>query len=63
MVVLEAMKMEHVISAPLAGTVQELHVSPGEQVDAGRPLALVEPAAAAGPEDEERDEERKASDA
>jgi Acetyl/propionyl-CoA carboxylase, alpha subunit len=58
-VVLEAMKMEHVIAAPLAGTVKELHAGPGEQVDAGAPLALVEPAATAGPQDEER----KAGDA
>ena len=43
-VVLEAMKMEHVIAAPLAGTVSALHVAAGQQVEAGALLALVDPA-------------------
>ncbi|MDQ0775418.1 propionyl-CoA carboxylase alpha chain [Streptomyces aurantiacus] len=38
---LEAMKMEHRISAPTAGTVSALHVSPGQQVDVGTLLAVV----------------------
>ncbi|MEV5407800.1 biotin carboxylase N-terminal domain-containing protein [Thermopolyspora sp. NPDC052614] len=45
-VVLEAMKMEHVIAAPMTGTVSAVHVTPGRQVEAGALLALVEPAKA-----------------
>jgi len=44
-VVLEAMKMEHVIAAPVTGIVAELHVAPGRQVEAGALLAVVDPAA------------------
>ena len=40
---LEAMKMQHQIDAPAAGTVIELPVQPGEQVDVGTVLAVVEP--------------------
>jgi biotin carboxyl carrier protein len=40
-VVLEAMKMEHTISAPLAGTVTALHVEAGDQVQRGDVLAEV----------------------
>jgi propionyl-CoA carboxylase alpha chain len=51
-VVLEAMKMEHVVAAPAAGVVAELAVQAGQAVDAGTELARVEPAtdgAAVGP--------------
>jgi propionyl-CoA carboxylase alpha chain len=40
--VLEAMKMQHTVSAPGAGTVTRLDVRPGTQVVAGEVLALVE---------------------
>jgi propionyl-CoA carboxylase alpha chain len=40
---LEAMKMEHVISAPAAGIVTELPVAAGEQVEVGSVLAVVKP--------------------
>jgi len=40
-VVLEAMKMEHAVSAPLAGTVTAVHVQPGDQVQRGDLLAEV----------------------
>jgi propionyl-CoA carboxylase alpha chain len=40
--VLEAMKMQHTISAPHAGTVTEIDVAPGSQVAAGDVLAVVE---------------------
>nr|WP_259402889.1 biotin carboxylase N-terminal domain-containing protein [Microbispora sp. H10670] len=43
-VVLEAMKMEHLIVAPASGTVAALHVVPGARVEAGVPLADIEPA-------------------
>jgi propionyl-CoA carboxylase alpha chain len=43
-VVLEAMKMEHVVAAPAAGVVAELAVQAGQAVDAGTELARVEPA-------------------
>jgi 3-methylcrotonyl-CoA carboxylase alpha subunit len=36
--VLEAMKMEHTIAAPSAGTVAELLYAPGDQVNEGAPL-------------------------
>ena len=41
LVVLEAMKMEHTVRASAAGTVRELHVAVGDQVDTGRLLAVV----------------------
>ncbi|HEX2773210.1 MAG TPA: biotin carboxylase N-terminal domain-containing protein [Micromonosporaceae bacterium] len=40
---LEAMKLEHPVLAPVAGTVVELPVAPGAQVDAGAVLAVVNP--------------------
>jgi propionyl-CoA carboxylase alpha chain len=40
---LEAMKMEHVISAPVAGIVTELPVAAGQQVEVGSVLAIVKP--------------------
>ncbi|MFJ4832455.1 acetyl/propionyl/methylcrotonyl-CoA carboxylase subunit alpha [Streptomyces sp. NPDC088747] len=40
---LEAMKMEHKISAPVAGTLSALHAAPGQQVEVGTLLAVVEP--------------------
>jgi propionyl-CoA carboxylase alpha chain len=41
---LEAMKMQHKISAPATGTLSALHVVPGQQVTVGSLLAVVEPA-------------------
>ena len=41
--VLEAMKMQHTVTAPHAGTVTEVDVRPGAQVAAGEVLAVVEP--------------------
>jgi len=41
LVVLEAMKMEHRIEAPRAGTVAAVHVAPGETVAAGAPLVTI----------------------
>ena len=38
---LEAMKMEHVVRAPVDGVVEELAVTPGRTVDVGSILALV----------------------
>ena len=42
-VTLEAMKMEHVVGAPVGGTVSEVAVAPGNQVARGQQLAIVEP--------------------
>jgi propionyl-CoA carboxylase alpha chain len=39
---LEAMKMEHKITAPLTGTLTALHVAPGHQVTVGSLLAVVQ---------------------
>ena len=41
LVVLEAMKMEHRIEAPVAGTVSNLHVATGDLVAAGAPLVTI----------------------
>jgi propionyl-CoA carboxylase alpha chain len=38
---IEAMKMEHTVRAPEAGTVTRLLVAPGQQVEPGTPLAVV----------------------
>jgi geranyl-CoA carboxylase alpha subunit len=42
MLTLEAMKMEHVHSAPRAGVVKAIHVTTGEQVPASRVVAEIE---------------------
>ncbi|PWN02654.1 acetyl/propionyl-CoA carboxylase subunit alpha [Nocardioides silvaticus] len=42
--VMEAMKMQHTISAPYAGAVTELAATTGQQVEAGTVLAVVTPA-------------------
>jgi acetyl-CoA/propionyl-CoA carboxylase biotin carboxyl carrier protein len=42
-VTLEAMKMEHVVGAPVGGRVTELSVAAGDQVTRGQALATVEP--------------------
>ena len=42
LVILEAMKMEHTITAPHAGTVAEIRFSAGEQVDEGVDLLILE---------------------
>ncbi|GGX63139.1 acetyl-/propionyl-CoA carboxylase subunit alpha [Streptomyces minutiscleroticus] len=39
---LEAMKMEHRITAPVTGTLSALHVEPGQQVEPGALLAVVQ---------------------
>jgi biotin carboxyl carrier protein len=40
-VAIEAMKMEHEVRSPAGGTVTEVHVVAGEQVDAGRLLVVI----------------------
>jgi propionyl-CoA carboxylase alpha chain len=42
LVTVEAMKMEHRITAPFAGTVAEVRVATGQQVDAAQVLVVVE---------------------
>jgi propionyl-CoA carboxylase alpha chain len=44
LVVVEAMKLEHRISAPTAGRVREVLVAEGQEVDAGAPVAVLEEA-------------------
>ncbi|MDK3256650.1 biotin carboxylase N-terminal domain-containing protein [Blastococcus capsensis] len=51
LLVVEAMKMEHVLTAPVAGTVAELGVTAGQTVALDERLALVTPVAA--PEQQE----------
>lgn len=41
LLVMEAMKMEHVVVAPAAGVVERIIVAPGDTVPAGRTLALL----------------------
>jgi propionyl-CoA carboxylase alpha chain len=45
---LEAMKMEHQITAPVTGTLSALHTAPGRQVETGALLAVVEAGEQAG---------------
>ncbi len=45
---LEAMKMEHTITAPTDGVLTELHVDTGQQVEVGAVLAKVEAPQAEG---------------
>jgi biotin carboxyl carrier protein len=40
--VLEAMKMEMPIVAPITGTVKEIHVAPGQEVEAEAIIAMIE---------------------
>jgi len=40
---LEAMKMEHALTAPFDGTVAQLNATPGAQVSEGTLLVKVEP--------------------
>jgi acetyl-CoA carboxylase carboxyltransferase component len=47
LVVLESMKMEHVVAAPTAGTVRRVAIEPGQTVMPGDPLVFVEESAAA----------------
>jgi propionyl-CoA carboxylase alpha chain len=42
LVTLEAMKMEHQLTASVDGVVTEVRVSPGQQVDAGQVLVMIE---------------------
>ncbi|GHI20540.1 hypothetical protein Shyd_19110 [Streptomyces hydrogenans] len=39
---LEAMKMEHRVTAPASGTLTALHAAPGRQVEVGALLAVVQ---------------------
>ena len=50
--VLEAMKMQHRVSAPYVGTVTEIDVKPGDQVTAGAVLAVVSTSSTNGEADE-----------
>ena len=43
LLIMEAMKMEHQITSPHAGTVSEVFVRPGQQLDSGQPLVTVDP--------------------
>ena len=52
LVAIEAMKMEHEIRAHSAGTVTEVHVTAGNQVDAGRLLVVVGEAGETGGDEE-----------
>ncbi len=55
LVVLEAMKMEMLVEAPTEGTVQEICVSQGEQISAGRALVQLD-LSEAGEDEEEKTE-------
>jgi acetyl/propionyl-CoA carboxylase alpha subunit/acetyl-CoA carboxylase carboxyltransferase component len=45
--IMESMKMEHVIAAPMSGVIRALNVASGDTVFEGHTLAFVEPAAVA----------------
>ncbi len=42
-ITLEAMKMEHIVAAPIAGRLAELFVGPADQVSRGQQLGTIEP--------------------
>jgi 3-methylcrotonyl-CoA carboxylase alpha subunit len=44
LVLLEAMKMEHTLLAPWAGTVTAVRVAAGERVEEGAELVILQPA-------------------
>jgi acetyl/propionyl-CoA carboxylase alpha subunit/acetyl-CoA carboxylase carboxyltransferase component len=48
LLIMESMKMEHVISAPLGGVIRAVTVSPGDTVFEGHALVFVESTASAG---------------
>ena len=58
LLVLEAMKMEHVVRAPAAGTVLSVGVAVGDTVDEGRPLVALAPS----DEDEREEQAAEAAD-
>ena len=39
---IEALKMEMPIMAPASGTIKEVHVSPGQEIEGGGPLVVIE---------------------
>ena len=41
--ILEAMKMQNEIQAPIAGKVVEINCQPGESIEANTPLIIIEP--------------------
>jgi len=41
--ILEAMKMQNEITAPIAGTVVEIHCEEGQAIEANVPLVIIEP--------------------
>ena len=43
--ILEAMKMQNEIQAPVSGTVVSVHCSEGEAIEANVPLVVIEPVA------------------
>jgi acetyl-CoA/propionyl-CoA carboxylase, biotin carboxylase, biotin carboxyl carrier protein len=49
LVVVEAMKMEHVLTAPIDGVVRELHVHPGATVERDAVVVVVDGASTTGP--------------
>ena len=51
--VLEAMKMQHTVTAPSAGVLSEISVAVGDQVAAGDVLAVVQPATHELPQEEQ----------
>ena len=42
-IIVEAMKMENEVKAPVAGTVSNIQVAPGQAVEAGAPLLTITP--------------------
>jgi 3-methylcrotonyl-CoA carboxylase alpha subunit len=45
LLVMEAMKMEHTITAPTAGTIARIHYAVGDQVAEGEALVAIQPQA------------------
>ena len=41
--ILEAMKMQNEIQAPISGKITELNCEPGDSIEANSPLMVIEP--------------------
>jgi acetyl/propionyl-CoA carboxylase alpha subunit/acetyl-CoA carboxylase carboxyltransferase component len=63
LLVMEAMKMEHVVTAPSAGTVARIAVTIGDAILAGHLLVLLQPAVGEGPAGEAGDDAGHEADA
>ena len=55
--ILEAMKMQNEIQAPVSGTVVSVHCSEGEAIEANVPLVVIEPVVSEDEVESSKDEQ------